>query len=608
MDGANGSTTFKDEKYTSELNDSYGSGGAEITTSVYRFGGSCAKIIAGSSIDLNQNYSDNPTDPVKLNFELGESAATFEAFVMGTSTDEYVLFNGSNEDPVGSSYSISFIPGNQILFKYSDGTNFHTVASGINSALALTTGRFHYLSIDINEGGFIDFRVNGIKIGVTGQLSHSINISQYQYSIGAGMSPSTFYVDEFRITKGLARYTTDFTVPKAPFPGEFVDGGGGGGCDWVPVFGPDDWSSSYPSTIWSGQLWGLAPGADLCDDLMEHGPLCYLFIKSAVADENYIIFRPSSMTVSGQGLGQVLLDSINSTEIPWASMSHMVEISDNKVISGVTPSWPTPTVNSYKFDFNWFGSSEDESVFGFKYQFPYYCLIESDPPAVTVSIGDITFTCSPHVIPDWGMLWMPLTSSFADLTGKSVTAFGGISFSDANTFVEGDLVSSGRGADFDAMDDYLEVVDPARWNLGDTFTIEFDMYMEEGSAPNDMVILQHDQVENDASNYVAMSEQKIVFWSEAGDELESSIQLPASMWLNIRYVQTPEKLQLYIDDSLDVEAVGALFWVYDAQYEESGILRIGAKKSYQSSPSQFFGGHIRNLVITRDAPQPGVWV
>ncbi len=55
-------------------------------------------------------------------------------------------------------------------------------------------------------------------ISITVSTSASVLEIGCAPTIGGGSNGFSGYMDEFRVTKGVPRYTTDFTVPSAPFP------------------------------------------------------------------------------------------------------------------------------------------------------------------------------------------------------------------------------------------------------------------------------------------------------------------------------------------------------------------------------------------------------
>ena len=75
----------------------------------------------------------------------------------------------------------------------------------------------------VRNGGNLTVYMNGTSTGTRGDLgtsSANYNTNMVLY-IGCNYGvafPMTGYLDELRVTKGVARYTSSFTSPTAPFP------------------------------------------------------------------------------------------------------------------------------------------------------------------------------------------------------------------------------------------------------------------------------------------------------------------------------------------------------------------------------------------------------
>lgn len=97
-----------------------------------------------------------------------------------------------------------------------------------NSALRITgttvasTGTWYHVAV-CRSGTSTRLFVNGVQEGVTYTDSTNYIVAAGRPFIGAdsfsaGATPWNGYMDDFRVTKGYARYTANFTPPTAPFP------------------------------------------------------------------------------------------------------------------------------------------------------------------------------------------------------------------------------------------------------------------------------------------------------------------------------------------------------------------------------------------------------
>ncbi len=200
MDGANGSTTFVDEKGHTVTAHGY----AEVSTVESKYGGaSAAGFYTGGSVD-------KLTVPASTDFEL-TGDFTIEAFVhtadLSSSNNTFLdLRSGGggvflikvDTARTLSYYRTSTISGTDA---YPLNTWFHVAFCRVGSTLSAYLDGVH--QFDVTETQNTD--------------------SSTSPTIGNGYvadftSPLNGYIDELRITKGVARYTADFTVPSTPFP------------------------------------------------------------------------------------------------------------------------------------------------------------------------------------------------------------------------------------------------------------------------------------------------------------------------------------------------------------------------------------------------------
>jgi hypothetical protein len=124
----------------------------------------------------------------------------------------------------GTKYFFGTSASNAWMWMYTDGTTLHNYWFGAASSMGtVTLDTWHHVAIVGNGGtiGALDMYLDGVKVVDTAnQAAQSGTVS---LEIGAaytasGSATASVVLDEIRITKGIARYTTDFTPPLHPYP------------------------------------------------------------------------------------------------------------------------------------------------------------------------------------------------------------------------------------------------------------------------------------------------------------------------------------------------------------------------------------------------------
>jgi hypothetical protein len=195
-DGTNGSTTIFDSSSSPKAVTAVGD--AQISTAQSKFG--------GSSIAFDGN-GDYLTVTASSDFNFATGDYTIEAWIYPASTTFGVYATG------GGGSRDQFVFANSTCFwDYPSTFGFSGISSGdlnqwshVVVCRAGTTNRF--------------FK-NGIE-AFSWQSSASIGSAVVTPYIGRrtdGFYQANGYIDELRITKGIARYTANFTPPTAPFP------------------------------------------------------------------------------------------------------------------------------------------------------------------------------------------------------------------------------------------------------------------------------------------------------------------------------------------------------------------------------------------------------
>ena len=178
---------------------------AQISTAVADPFGNYTGVLA---FDGNGDYL---TVPDSSDFHFGTANFTIEFWIYPNNNNNWWVFGkGDSASAAGSAFS--FYNGGTYDFYHSGG------ALSI-SRPALTVATWHHIAV-VRNGSTISIYKNGSQNSTGNIGTNSIN-SALTRPLQIGLySVSGFngYLSNFRITKGVARYTSNFTPPTAPFP------------------------------------------------------------------------------------------------------------------------------------------------------------------------------------------------------------------------------------------------------------------------------------------------------------------------------------------------------------------------------------------------------
>ena len=212
-DGTNGSTSIVDSSATPKIITPVGN--AQISTAQSKFGGS-SMYFDGSS------YATMPDSP---NFAFGSENFNVECFVYSTNPTTGVNFGGSlyqnllGQNQIGSAanatFGLIFIDGKPagVLFQ-----NQNSNTGVVVTPTALTANTWYHIAY-VRNGSTCTLYINGVSVG-SASVSGAVDDSSRVMPIGAdstGNCKFFGYLDEIRITKGVARYTANFTPPTQAF-------------------------------------------------------------------------------------------------------------------------------------------------------------------------------------------------------------------------------------------------------------------------------------------------------------------------------------------------------------------------------------------------------
>lgn len=211
FDGTNGSTTFPDSSshhYTlTSVN------GTALSTSSPKFG-SAAASFNGTNNGISSNAPLN----------IGTGDFTIECWGKPTSVTSSVqrLINAQISTPTSG----------VVILRITTSATLQAVIRDISGGSALTYTTTGTISAGVYSFFTLCRASNVIYLGINGTVqnlgSNTSNIKDSTnstfYAYGSYVAGTTEYfggmLDECRVTEGVARYTSNFTVPNLPFPNQ----------------------------------------------------------------------------------------------------------------------------------------------------------------------------------------------------------------------------------------------------------------------------------------------------------------------------------------------------------------------------------------------------
>lgn len=189
-------------------------GNAITSTAQYKFGGSSA-YFDGNGDYLSYSDSDD--------WDMGALDFTVEAWVWGASdAPNYAQICGQRSSAGDATCPFGITKNNTantLLAGYADGTSFYN----ITGSRAVYDNNWHHVAL-VRDGDTFRLFVDGIADGT--RAVHTAGYALYQspeaFCIGrqGAYNAQYFkgYIQDFRLTKGVARYKTNFTPHAAALP------------------------------------------------------------------------------------------------------------------------------------------------------------------------------------------------------------------------------------------------------------------------------------------------------------------------------------------------------------------------------------------------------
>jgi hypothetical protein len=209
-DGTNGSTTIVDSSPSPKTVTVVGN--AQISTAQSKFGGSSLLCSSGGIVGYF-------TTPLVSDFQFGTGDFTLEMWLYPTATGGFKIAL-SNYDSFGSeAFLLSrSTAANSAKWQF---TSAGIYPPDVTSTTNAVDNAWTFIAV-VRSGNTKTLYVNGIAESSQNYPFSMNGVGPSLWIGGVGDNPNAGsfygYIDDLRITKGVARYTSNFTPPTAPFP------------------------------------------------------------------------------------------------------------------------------------------------------------------------------------------------------------------------------------------------------------------------------------------------------------------------------------------------------------------------------------------------------
>jgi hypothetical protein len=587
MDGDNGSTNFIDG--TGKTVTTYGN--AQISTAQSKYYGSSGYF------DGNGDYL---TLPDLTDFEFTSGDFTIEGYIYCNGFYYFLGKRGVSNSGWMITASADSVGWNQ----WTSGNVYNNTASTNN----FVVNAWNHFAV-VRIGDSVVVYVNGIggtplvTANRPGSTTELLTIGRER----AGSTTNQFqgYIQDLRITKGVARYTADFTPPTQPNPkitqvtlfpdttgktvtpygdvkisniqskfggySAYFDGSG----DYLTLPNVED--LHMRSSSFTIEFWMNPSSVTTSRRILSHGenvgsiyPVFEIFIEPS---KLYFVGNSENSPSGGIGL---ILDYV-LTVGTWV---HVAIVRDGSnfygFINGVKVTTPatwsssfyaagTPTYIGCKLSYG----SPGDAYIGY-----------IDDLRITKGVARYTSDFTPPTAPTKEVTQ---TSIWVDEKSHTVTPYGEATISNTQSKF------GGYSAKFDGAGDYLEIPASSDYFLGTgDFTIEGWIYPETNFSTSRPIIVRG--VSTDGYSLSIQATTGKLYLEIPNYTLASTNALTLNTWQHIAVVRVGSTISMYINGVLN-GTTPVLDWA-----ETSAVLRIGTNRG---TPSTYFLGYMDDVRITK---------
>jgi len=242
LDGADEATTATDSSNSNHTINFEGT--AELDTAQKKFGTASLLLDGNSDYIWAASHAD---------WDFGSGEFTVDCQVRLAAlpeTNESMIVVAQwevTDDERSWSLSVVDVSGNKKLrFRYSTDGTAGASTSAYSNTITLTADTWYHIAI-VRDGNTLRYFLDGVAIGTSGLTGVTLNNSAASLSIGAWNpdgTPATFFngwIDEIRISKGIARWTSEFSPEEEAYSG----------TEHTYI---DDWKKTGQTTIDGGKI------------------------------------------------------------------------------------------------------------------------------------------------------------------------------------------------------------------------------------------------------------------------------------------------------------------------------------------------------------------
>ncbi|MFH1742142.1 MAG: LamG domain-containing protein [bacterium] len=213
MDGADGSTSFTDS--SSNGHNVAVSSDAQIDTAESVFGGASGLFNQTDDCLVLANSDD---------WKFQDDDFTVDCWVnIETIGQEHTIWNFTNDDGYGMDLKVRGADNKVYCFLSSNGTTWDIAGlNDLHSSTVLSTDQWYHVAV-VRDGVTARLFLNGIEEDTHSVGTSSIYIWSASAYIGARFKTGSIqdemdgHLDEFRVSTGTARWTSNFTPPTQPY-------------------------------------------------------------------------------------------------------------------------------------------------------------------------------------------------------------------------------------------------------------------------------------------------------------------------------------------------------------------------------------------------------